>query len=459
MNYGEKQAVNEISSILESQWKNGMLPHIRFKDNKRLYRPDAEDWGVKPSISGNKKKTSGITQPPILAWGVWQVYNNSKNKKELKPFLEEWYPKILKYHEFLLTERDPENEHLAAVIHPWETGLDNSMVMDQAMLPLERYEKIRTNIKRADTKNVPIEERPTEKDYEYYFYLVSLYKKLKYNQKKIIQKTPFLVQDVLFNVILANSLKANNRIAKTIGEKPKEKPEKICAAIKKKMWDPIDGFFYGYDMKNQRRLWGISIQGLMPLMQVADKKQKARLMQHLKDPDEFWPKKGLPVPSLAMNTKSFINYKYWKGPVWPVTNWLLVKATKDKTLKQKTLEMIQEKSKQQKTIQKAKAIMEHNRQDKHTTPSKKQYYHAWLWDSVIAAIGWSHIKEKPDLKHLKTKKPEFKEYYSPITLHGYKAGEPLGAEKMTWTAAVYLDLTASSSECHQENHPTRCPSL
>jgi len=30
LTYGEKGAMNEIASVLESQWSNGMLPQIRF---------------------------------------------------------------------------------------------------------------------------------------------------------------------------------------------------------------------------------------------------------------------------------------------------------------------------------------------------------------------------------------------------------------------------------------------
>ena len=69
-----------------------------------------------------------------------------------------------------------------------------------------------------------------------------------------------------------------------------------------------------------------------------------------------------------------------------------------------------------------------------TTPSRGQYQHAWLWDSAVAAVGWAQVAEQPDPLDPTSAGPLFWEYYHPQT------GEPLGAQLMTWTAAVYLDL-------------------
>jgi len=69
-----------------------------------------------------------------------------------------------------------------------------------------------------------------------------------------------------------------------------------------------------------------------------------------------------------------------------------------------------------------------------TTPSRRQYQHAWLWDSAVSAIGWTHVTDKPEAFDPDAGGPHFWEYYHPFT------GEPLGARQMTWTAAVYLEL-------------------
>ncbi len=119
LTYGEKRAMNEIASVLESQWSNGMLPQIRFVPGQKGYSPDEEEWGVTVKISGNSKvRTSGITQPPNIAFALWKVFNSSQNKKELLPFLKDFYPKLKHYHNFLLTVRNPKKEGLASVFNP-----------------------------------------------------------------------------------------------------------------------------------------------------------------------------------------------------------------------------------------------------------------------------------------------------------------------------------------------------
>lgn len=108
-----------------------------------------------------------------------------------------------------------------------------------------------------------------------------------------------------------------------------------------------------------------------------------------------------------------------------------------------------------------------------TTPSRSQYMNGWLWDSGFAAIGWAHVPEKitnsiwQDIsahraqmreqgveleKHRSRLQetyqiPMFDEYYCPIHTDIHIPGDPLGAQMMTWTAAVYLDLMNDSLYC------------
>ena len=85
----------------------------------------------------------------------------------------------------------------------------------------------------------------------------------------------------------------------------------------------------------------------------------------------------------------------------------------------------------------AAQLMETNSVDRRTTtPSRRLYQHAWLWDSAIAAVGWTHVDARPAPLPPHDGGPQFWEYYDPFT------GAPLGAPLMTWTAAVFLDLLA-----------------
>jgi len=260
--YGEKRAMNEIASVLSSQWSNGMLPQIRFVPGQTGYSPDEEEWGVTAKISGNKKvRTSGITQPPNIAFALWKVFNSSQNKEELVPALKEFYPKLKKYHSFLLKERDPKGEGLASVFHPWATGSDNTPCYDELVKSVGK--DLRENgfeqriKKRKDAIYVDKSQRPKEKDYETYGRLLGFFVAKKYDQKRLWKECPFVVQDILFNCIFKESLSAMAKIADALSlEKEKKLDEKLALkvknAIKSKLYDEETELFYSFDVKGNK---------------------------------------------------------------------------------------------------------------------------------------------------------------------------------------------------------------
>ena len=50
----------------------------------------------------------------------------------------------------------------------------------------------------------------------------------------------------------------------------------------------------------------------------------ARLLAALRDTASFWP--AFPVPSVPVDAPQFRAVRYWKGPTWVNTNWMLVDA-------------------------------------------------------------------------------------------------------------------------------------
>src|SRR5690349_7182039 len=119
------RAQTEILSLLAGQWHNGMIPNMIFSDESR-YGRDRSIWNsaLNPD-SPDGVATSGITQPPMLAEAIVQIGEKLK-KAERRSWYKQTYPALLRYHQWLYTDRDPHNEGLTLQIHPWETGLDNS---------------------------------------------------------------------------------------------------------------------------------------------------------------------------------------------------------------------------------------------------------------------------------------------------------------------------------------------
>ena len=364
-------ALTEINTLLNGQWKDGMVPHILFHDKNTNYYPNHTAWNC-----GNKIRSSGITQPPILASIFKKIlYQNkltNKQNKQAKKIIE----KILKYHLWFIKYRDPKKTGLISILHPWESGYDNSPIWDEPMKKV----KIEKNLKykRGDNKVIDPEFRPLDVDYDRYVSIKNHLKKQKYNPKIIYKTSMFNVVDIGFNSIF---LKANKDLLELL-KKYNLNLSKIDKFIKKsenqimKLYDFKTKSFFSKDVKNKKKINIPSITNFFVLY--ADIKNEKFNRQIIKDLKKY--NKGIKYifSSIKPNHKSFEEKRYWRGPVWINCNWFIYQGLKSK--------------------------------DK-------------LFSKIIKKKTINLIK-----------KTGFNEYYS------CKNGKPFGANNFSWSAALYLDL-------------------
>ena len=69
----------------------------------------------------------GITQPPVAAFAVYRLFQRAKNRDLAIEKARALLPKLHAWHAWFFQCRDPQDTGLVAVIHPWETGRDNSI--------------------------------------------------------------------------------------------------------------------------------------------------------------------------------------------------------------------------------------------------------------------------------------------------------------------------------------------
>ncbi|MBL7067650.1 MAG: hypothetical protein ISS29_07335 [Candidatus Marinimicrobia bacterium] len=101
LHYDEEKAKKELLSIKRGQWRNGMIPNIIFDPRCADYQPDPSFWGCSQIPDSPKNVfTSGITQPPILAFAAYEIYKNLKDKISAIGFLNQIFPMLKKYHRF-----------------------------------------------------------------------------------------------------------------------------------------------------------------------------------------------------------------------------------------------------------------------------------------------------------------------------------------------------------------------
>ena len=364
-------ALKEINTLLDGQWKNGMVPHILFHNTRTNYYPNYTAWNC-----GNKIHSSGITQPPILATIIKEILNKNRINKAQLLNIKKIVKKIKKFHEWFIKFRDPKKTGLVSILHPWESGYDNSPIWDEPMNKV----KIEKNIKykRADNKVVNPEYRPLNIDYDRYVTIKNHLRKNKYNPRKVYKASFFNVVDVGFNSIF---FRANKDLVILLDkfDLDKSKINKYIKITEKnflKLYDKKKETFFSKDIKNNKKIYIPSITNYFVLFaDLNNDKINRKLIRKLKKHNS---KETYFFSSIKPNHKSFEEKRYWRGPVWINCNWFIYKGLKNKDkffsdkIKKKTIQILEKKG--------------------------------------------------------------FFEYFS------CKNGEPMGAKNFSWSAALYLDL-------------------
>src|SRR5215216_6711916 len=177
----QARAQAELRWLFAGQWTDGLLPHIRFAEGAR-YFPGPEFWRTDLTPSAPERpRTSGIVQPPVHATAVWKVYLRAEDRQDARAFLEELYPKLVAWHEYLYRERVRDGDGLAEIWHPWESGMDNSPLWDAALARISPPSDAIPDYQRVDVEFVDASERPSDADYDRYAYLVKLYRDWAYD--------------------------------------------------------------------------------------------------------------------------------------------------------------------------------------------------------------------------------------------------------------------------------------
>ncbi len=353
-----ERAKMELLSLLRGQWHNGMVPNIIFRDDPQ-YHFDRNLWRswLNP-FAPNDISTTGITQPPMFAEAVVQI-----GKKLEWPERRLWYrmvyPALLSYHQWLYNERDPHKEGLILLVHPWETGLDNTPPwmdeMHEHLMPLwiRLIEKTRLDrvitLFRRDTKSVHADQRFSTIESLVLMDTQRRLRRKRYDINKILDHSLFAIEDLAFNSIFIRANEHLREIAKSLKE---ELPPELLERMKKTeqafedLWDMYSAQYYSRDFVTHKLLKTPSIATLLPLYAGhIDKSRAEKLLRLIENEHSFGP--SYPVPSVPLNSFWFQRKLYWQGPTWVNMNWLIIDGLnrygfKDhaEALRESTLEMV-----------------------------------------------------------------------------------------------------------------------
>ncbi|WP_371580368.1 hypothetical protein [Streptomyces sp. NBC_01314] len=321
------RAQTELETLLAAQWGDGRIPHIVFNPSVPLdaYFPSPDFW--RSSTAGRSAgappvtQTSGIVQPPVHALAAWLVHRADPGLSRARGFLSRVYPRLAAWHRYLLHRRDLGGGGLASVVHPWEQGMDNSPAWDA---PLARITPAPArSFRRADLAHGAAEDRPTDLDYGRYVRLAADYRDAGYADGQ----GEFAVEDPAFNALLIASEHALARIAKELGAPGtarRARAERLTAALVERLWDPAEGMFFCRDVTTDALVPERGVSGLLPLLlpglprDITD-----ALVRTVHGPHFGLGDTTRLVPSYDLTGEAFDPHRYWRGPAWFNTNWML----------------------------------------------------------------------------------------------------------------------------------------
>jgi hypothetical protein len=373
--FDEARAWQEIETLFEHQWPDGMVPHIVFHVYSDGYFPGPDVWDTK-----RPTPTSGITQPAVAGFAVRRLFERAKDRALAEEKARLLLPKIDKWHDWFYRYRDPQAEGLVAILHPWEAGRDNSVDWDEA------FERVPTEgiapYTRRDTQHADPAHRPTKAQYDRYLWLVETFRSLEWDNAKLHDASPFQVIDPGFNAMLIRSCADLADLADILGQADFAAANRARAAkgigALDALWSDSHGLYLCKDRTTGELISSASIGGLLPAFAAIPAGRAAQIARTI----EAWAGKvKFIVPSQDPSDPRFEAKRYWRGPVWLVTNYMIADGL---------------------------AAIEETAVAEHITRSSLE---------LITHSG-------------------FAEYYDPIT------AEPCGGGRFTWTAAMVLEFLA-----------------
>jgi glycogen debranching enzyme len=369
----ESRAWTEIETLFAHQWPDGMVPHIVFHVPDDGYFPGPEIWAT-----GRPVPTSGITQPAVAGFAIRRIYERARDRDMARRRAYGLLAAVDRWHQWFFDCRDPHGEGLVAIIHPWESGRDNSIDWDEA------FKRVPTDgiadYERRDLKHADAAHRPTKAQYDRYLWLVEHFRALRWDNAQLHDASPFRIVDPGFNAILIRSCADLAALATELGRpdiasRNRHRAERGLAALET-LWSEAQGQYLCRDRITGKTIVSASVGGLIAAFAPIPAARASALAGRVL---EFGRASRYLVPSHDPADPRFDAKRYWRGPAWLIVNYMIADG--------------------------------------------------------LAAAGESAVAQAIRKSSLALIRDSgFAEYYDPLT------GEPCGGGRFTWTAAMVLEF-------------------
>ena len=319
-----ERGCDEIESLLEGRWRDGMVPHVRY-DPEQLagYFPGPDWWpGAAARVLRPGQLTSGISNPPVAVLAARVLAARAPDAGAGRAFLERVFPALREFVLWFRRSRTLPSSPLPVMVHPWESGWDNSPRWDflaQAGLrPSRPYQRL-------DTVHVAAAERPTGKDYDSFLALAELLDGCGYDIGRYREVSPFCVHDVVLDALWYRAARDLVEMAREVGAPEPLSPAELteyAAAFESTHWDGAAGAYVDLDLVSGRRLPANTAAGVAALAGGLAAPDRARRAWAVFEAAAA----GLQAVPTALPGPWFEPGRYWRGPVWVNVNWLVAEG-------------------------------------------------------------------------------------------------------------------------------------
>jgi hypothetical protein len=319
-----RRAQIELDSLLSAQWSDGRLPQIVFnRERDDDYSPGGDFWRSETISESSAVSTAGLVQPPNHALAVLLVHEADPAESRRRRFLERAYPRLVAWHHYLQSRRTGPSG-LARIVHPWESGMDNSPYWDAPLAAMT--ESFVDDVPRPDLQHADASHRPSNAEYGKYLYLAARYRDHDCDDRDAL--SPFQLEDPAFNALWARSELALSAIAAALGDEDSAvvhsaNARRIARALES-LWDGGLGCFVARDLLSGQPQRYRTVSGLVPLL-LPDLAHTDELLETLRG-EHFALGRVALVPSHDLTASTFDTARYWRGPSWFNTSWLVAEA-------------------------------------------------------------------------------------------------------------------------------------